>query len=554
MEKTGAQVILEVLLEQGVNRVFGYPGGTVLNIYDALYEYSDRITHYLSAHEQGAAHAADGYARASGKTGVVIATSGPGATNIVTGIATAYMDSIPVVAITGNVATSLLGRDTFQEIDITGVTMPITKHNFIVKDINDLAPTLREAFRIANTGRKGPVLVDVTKDVTAAKIDFTPKIPAEIPEIKTNDYALESAIPAIKDSKSPMLYIGGGVISSDASQELIKFAEKLDIPVASSMMGLGGFPATHPLYVGLIGMHGVYEANRAAHDCDLLIVAGARFSDRVAGDRLKFAPHAKVVHIDIDPAEMDKNVVSQYHIRGDLKNVLQKLTDKLPKAEHKEWIETINSWKRPIPEQDSTGYVSPKAIIETLDRLTNGDCIIATDVGQHQLWAAQYFKYTFPRQLITSGGLGTMGFGLGASIGAKVACPDKKVVLITGDGSFHMNLNELTTLASYNLPVVVLLFDNRVLGMVRQWQTVFYGKRYSQTDPHRKTDFPKLADAFGINSLSIKKPEDIEPTLKKALEMNAPVLVDCSIAPDESVLPMIPPGGSVKDTIDKMNI
>lgn len=555
MEKTGAQIILEVLLEQGVNRVFGYPGGTVLNIYDALYEYSDRITHYLTAHEQGAAHAADGYARASGKTGVVIATSGPGATNTVTGIATAYMDSIPLVAITGNVATSLLGRDSFQEIDITGVTMPITKHNFIVKDIEDLAHTMREAFRIANSGRKGPVLVDVTKDVTAAKTDYVPLPPVKpspIPE--TSERSLDRAAQIIKDAKTPLLYIGGGVVSSQSSDELLKFAEKLDIPVVATMMGLGGFPADHPLYIGLIGMHGVYEANKAAHECDVLIVAGARFSDRVAGDRLKFAPNSKVIHIDIDPAEMDKNVVSHCHVKGDLKTVLKKLNERLEETENTEWRKTLASWKRPVPEQKCDGFVSPKKIMEAVQALTKGECIIATDVGQHQLWAAQYFKYTSPRQLITSGGLGTMGFGLGAAIGAQTARPDKRAVLITGDGSFHMNLNELTTLASYDIPVVVLLFNNSVLGMVRQWQTVFYGKRYSQTDPHRKTDYPTLAKAFGINSLSIKTPEDIEPVLKKAFELKAPVLVDCAIAPDESVLPMIPPGGSVKDTIDNMNV
>jgi len=366
----------------------------VLNIYDALYEYSDRITHYLSAHEQGAAHAADGYARASGKTGVVIATSGPGATNIVTGIATAYMDSIPLVAITGNVATSLLGRDTFQEIDITGVTMPITKHNFIVKDIRNLAQTLRDAFRIANSGRKGPVLVDITKDVTAAKLNFIPMPKTEpTPVAKAEESELERAAQAIKDSQKPLLYIGGGVISSNASKQLIDFAHKLDIPVTSSMMGLGGFPADDPLYVGLIGMHGVYEANKAAYDCDVLIVAGARFSDRVAGDRVEFTPNSKVIHIDIDPAEMDKNVVSQCHVKGDLKQVLEELTKMLDRADHSQWRETIEQLKRPAPEQDFKGYVSPKKVIEKVDELTDGECIIATDVGQHQLWAAQYFKY-----------------------------------------------------------------------------------------------------------------------------------------------------------------
>ena len=553
MKMTGARAIIAVLLEQGVDTVFGYPGGSVLNIYDALYQYGGKINHILTAHEQGAAHAADGYARVTGKTGVVIATSGPGATNLVTGIANAYMDSIPLVAITGNVPVPSLGRDSFQEIDITGVTMPITKHNFIVKDINDLVPTLRAAFKIASSGRKGPVLVDVTKDVTGAETEYTPAPPVKPLETKPAKIsALERAAEIIKEAKKPLFYIGGGLISSNASPELLKLAEKVQIPVTSSMMGLGGFPYDNPLYMGLIGMHGRFVANKAAHDCDVLITAGARFSDRVAGNRAMFAPNAKIIHIDIDPAEMDKNVFSHCHVRGDLKQVLGALYDMLPEANHDQWIKELSEIKKPYKRVDFEGYVNPMDIITTIDKLTPDDTIIATDVGQHQLWAAQYYNFRLPRTLVTSGGLGTMGFGLGAAIGAQMGQKDKQVVLITGDGSFHMNLNEMTTLASYNIPVVIVLMNNEVLGMVRQWQTVFYGRRYSQTDPHRKTDFVKLAEAFGINGMKIEKPEDIEPVIKKALDLHGPVLIDCRIAHDASVLPMIPPGGAVQDTIDEM--
>lgn len=553
MKITGARAIIEVLLEQGVDTVFGYPGGCVLNIYDALYQYGEKINHILTAHEQGASHAADGYARVTGKTGVVIATSGPGATNLVTGIANAYMDSIPLVAITGNVPVPSLGRDSFQEIDITGVTMPITKHNFIVKDIKDLVPTLRAAFTIASSGRKGPVLVDITKDVTAAEIDYFPAPAAAPQETKpAKAECLKKAADIIKEAKKPLLYIGGGLISANASPELLAFAEKLQIPVTSSMMGLGGFPCDNPLYMGLIGMHGRFVANKAAHDCDVLITAGARFSDRVAGNRAKFAPNAKIVHIDIDPAEMDKNVFAHCHIRGDLKQVLAELTKLLDEANHDGWIEELRTIKAPYKKVDFEGYPNPMDIISTIDRLTPDDTIIATDVGQHQLWAAQYYNFRHPRTLVTSGGLGTMGFGLGAAIGAQMGQKERQVVLVTGDGSFHMNLNEMTTLASYNIPVVIVLMNNQVLGMVRQWQTVFYDKRYSQTDPHRKTDFVKLAEAFGINGRRIEKPEDIEPVIKEALSLKAPVLVDCRIANDAAVLPMIPPGGAVHDTIDEM--
>lgn len=558
MEKTGAQIILEVLLEQGVDTVFGYPGGSVLNIYDALYEYRDRIRHILTAHEQGASHAADGYARASGKTGVVFATSGPGATNLVTGIATAYMDSVPMVAITGNVGTNFLGRDSFQEVDITGVTMPVTKHNAIVKDIKDLAQTLRDAFRIANSGRKGPVLVDVPKDVTAAVADYTPCSCAKADKIKPADErSLKRIAEVIKKAERPLIYAGGGVISSGASRALYAFAKRCEIPVASSMMGLGGYPAGDELSLGLIGMHGSLAANRAAEECDVLIAVGARFSDRVAGNRAAFAPRAKVIHIDIDPAEMGKNVTAPYPVVGDAAQVLERLAELLPVLTHEAWIDEIDQIRalgeKNAPRGGLDGYIDPRDVIEAVERLTPGDAQIVTDVGQHQMWTAQYYPFTRPRTLITSGGLGTMGFGLGAAIGAQVANPKKKTVLISGDGSFHMNLNEITTLASYGMPVVDIVLNNRVLGMVRQWQTVFYGQRYSQTDPCRRTDIARLAEAFGVKGITITSPGELEEKLKEAIQADCPVIVDCRIAPDQSVLPMIPPGGGVADIIETLD-
>lgn len=558
MKKTGAQIIVEVLLEQGVDTVFGYPGGSVLNIYDALYEYRDRINHILTAHEQGASHAADGYARASGKTGVVFATSGPGATNLVTGIATAYMDSIPMVAITGNVGTDFLGRDSFQEVDITGVTLPVTKHNTIVKRIEDLAPALRDAFRIANTGRKGPVLVDVPKDITAAVIDYEPCPPAVPEEMPSADPSqIDAAVEALLKSRRPVLYAGGGVISANASEQLAALAHKFDIPVANSIMGLGSFPQDDPLSLGMIGMHGSLVANRAADECDVLIAVGARFSDRVAGNRRAFAASAKIIHIDIDPAEMGKNVAIDLPITGDAREILSRLMDALPQGDHHEWraeLDTIRAdGEQHLTRGGLDGYIDPRDVIETVDRLTPADTQIVTDVGQHQMWAAQYYTYRQPRTLITSGGLGTMGFGLGAAIGAQIANPEKRTVLFSGDGSFHMNLNEITTLASYNVPVVDIVMNNTVLGMVRQWQTAFYGKRYSQTDPHRRTDIKALAEAFGVKGLVIEKPEEIESKLKEALDHNGPVVIDCRIAPDQSVLPMIPPGCGVDDIIESMD-
>ncbi len=551
MEKTGAQIIMEVLLEQGVDTIFGYPGATVLAVYDALYAYKGKIRHILTAHEQGAAHAAEGYARASGKTGVCLATSGPGSTNLVTGIASAFMDSIPVVFITGNVDASLLGRDSFQEVDTTGITMPITKHSFIVKRIEHLAPSLREAFRIAGSGRKGPVLVDIPKNITLASTDYTPQPAVQMaPPAQPREVCLERTVQAIRDAHQPLLYIGGGVISSGASRELLQLAEHADIPVASSMMGLGGFPADHPLYLGMIGMHGAYAANRAAQECDLLIAAGARFSDRVACNRAQFAPKAKIVHIDIDPAEMDKNLFSEYHLRGDLKEVFRRLNEELPPMEHAAWRAQTASFCQPQPSAPPDGFPTPKQVIETLDRLTPDETQIVTDVGQHQMWTAQYYTFEKPRTFITSGGLGAMGFGLGAAAGACLANPDRKTILVSGDGSFHMNLNELVTLVSYRLPIVDLVMNNTVLGMVRQWQTVFYDHRYAQTAPHRQTDLVRLAEAFGAQGFRIERPEEVEPVLKNALSCEGPCVVDCRISPDAMVLPMIPPGGAVQDTIN----
>lgn len=553
MKKTGSQIILEVLLEQNVDTVFGYPGGTVLNIYDELYKYSDRIHHVLTAHEQGAAHAADGYARATGKVGVCIATSGPGATNLVTGIATAYMDSTPLVAITGNVATGLLGRDSFQEIDITGVTMPITKHNFIVKDIKELAPALRKAFKIANSGRKGPVLIDVPKDITAQEYEYEPLPAQQIDEVPMpKERCTQRAIELLKTAQKPLIYMGGGAILSDAAKELVAFAERIDAPVVTSMMGLGGFPSDHPLYVGLIGMHGLFEANKAAHQSDVLIVCGARFSDRVAGNRAKFAPNSAILHIDVDGAEMDKNVYSQYHMRGDLKGVLQRLNKELPQASHPEWKEEINGWKRPITMPDFDGYVTPQRVVETVDALTGDDTVIVTDVGQHQMWVAQYYKFKQPRTLVTSGGLGTMGFSMGAAIGSKLGQRARRVVLFAGDGGFHMNLNELATMASYQIPVVMVIMNNSVLGMVRQWQKLFYENRFSATSPQRHTDFVKVAEAFGVKGMKIDSNDEIEMVLKDAFAVNGPVLVEVKVSPDANVLPMIPSGGSHTDTIDDM--
>lgn len=552
----GSEIIAECLLEQGVDTVFGYPGGAVLNIYDALYKYSDKITHILSSHEQGAAHAADAYARTTCKCGVVIATSGPGATNLVTGIATAYMDSIPLVAITGNVTNDLLARDSFQEVDICGITLPVTKHNFIVKDVKDLANVIRKAFKIAMSGRKGPVLIDIPKDVTGAVFEYEPVKPETIVnEIVSEQSDFDIAADIIKRAKKPMIYMGGGVVSADAEKELLAFAEKIDCPVATSIMGLGGFPSSHKLFMGTIGMHGGYETGKATDNCDLIITIGARFSDRVAGDREKFGKDAAIIQLDIDKAEINKNVKIDCCILGDLKDTLKKLSDSVDEIKHDEWVAQVNEWGKnsavaETPKSDH--YAHPYHIIEEVRKLTDDNDIIVTDVGQHQMWVSQKYRFENPRTWCTSGGLGTMGYGLGAAVGAAVAHPERKVVLFTGDGSFHMNLNELATVRSYNLNIVVVVMNNTVLGMVRQWQKLFYGRRFSQTDPHRKTDFAAVAEAFGIQGMQIHNDDEAADVLKKAFASNEPVVIDCRISPDENVLPMIPPGKTVDEMITEM--
>lgn len=552
MQLNGSQIVLETLKEQGVDTIFGYPGGTILNIFDELYKYGDTFNHILTAHEQGAAHAADGYARATGKVGVCFATSGPGATNLVTGIATAYMDSIPVVAITCNVATNLIGRDSFQEVDICGITMPITKHNFQVKSVEDLAPTIRKAFKIAISGRKGPVLIDIPKDITAAVCEYSPEPKQEPSEpVKPHEGCTERAIELIRNAKKPLIYLGGGAILSDASEDLITFAEKIDAPVVSTLMGLGAFPNGHPLHLGLIGMHGHFECNKAAHECDVLITCGARFSDRVAGNRGKFAPNAEILHIDIDAAEMDKNINSNYHLRGNINEVVPNLTRAIEQLDHSEWRAEIEGYRRPFNQLQIGDYVNPQTLIEKIDAVTGDNTIVVTDVGQHQLWAAQFYKFTQPRTFLTSGGLGTMGYSMGAAMGGQIGCPDKQVVMFAGDGGFHMNLSELATMASYNIPVKMFIMNNKVLGMVRQWQKLFYGNRFADTDPDRKTDFAAVAESFGVKGIRINTNDEIDAALKEVFEYQGPVLIDCRISPDSNVLPMIPPGGAHTDIIEK---
>ena len=559
MVLTGAQIVMECLLEQGVDTVFGYPGGAVLNIYDALYEYRDRIRHVRTAHEQGAAHAADGYARSTGRTGVVIATSGPGATNLVTGIATAYMDSVPMVAITGNVNLNLLGLDSFQEVDITGITMPITKHNYIVKDVHDLAQTLREAFQIAGSGRKGPVLVDIPKDITGQTCEFErsaplPPLPHDFPVAERFEKALEM----ISRAQRPFLYAGGGVISSEAAPELAAFAEKLDAPVACSLMCQGGFNQANRRYMGMLGMHGTNTAALAIKNCDLFVAVGTRFSDRVLCNAGLFARHCPIIQIEIDTAEFNKNIEVQLKVKGDAKEILQKLNEMLPQQEHTEWMDQVAAWKQEFPliQKERTPHaVTPQQVMETLDRLTDDDAIIATEVGQNQMWAAQFYTFRKPRTFLSSGGLGTMGFGLGAALGAKVGNPDRQVINVAGDGSFHMNLNELATAAAYHIPFLELVLNNEVLGMVRQWQKLFYGHRFSQTDVDTATDFPALARAFGLKAYSIETDGQVEPVLREALAeaQKGPVLVDCRINRDVNVLPMVPAGASVESPILEMD-
>ena len=556
MQLNGSDIIMECLLEQGVDTVFGYPGGAVLNIYDALYKYSDKIRHIETAHEQGAAHAADGYARATGRVGVCIATSGPGATNLVTGIATAYMDSVPVVAITGNVNRSLLGLDSFQEVDITGVTMPITKHNYIVMDVNQLPDSIREAFRLANEGRKGPVLVDIPKDISAQLCEYTPKTP-EAPKVfpLPQEFRFEKAMELLEKAERPFLYTGGGVISSGASEEVAQLAEKLDAPVASSLMCQGGFDQTSERYMGMLGMHGTKTAALALKNCDLFVAVGTRFSDRVTCNADLFAQHCPVIQIDIDPAEFNKNIEVDVKLKGDAKAILQEILRRLSQKEHKKWMADIAKWQKEYPLVQlpgREGTVTPQQVLETLDRLTDGKAVLSTEVGQHQMWAAQFYRFRSPRQFISSGGLGTMGFGLGAALGAQIGLPEAQVVNIAGDGSFHMNCNELSTLSKYGIPVIELIFNNQVLGMVRQWQKLFYGGRFSQTTLEKKTNYELLAEAFGVKALTISKPEEVEPVLKEALAAEGPVLINCHIDPDCNVLPMVPAGASAEEPILEM--
>ena len=537
---TGAEILVKCLLSEGVDTIFGYPGGAVLNIYDYLYKYKDKIKHYLSCHEQSAAHAADGYARSTGKVGVCIATSGPGATNLVTGIATAYMDSVPLVAITGNVSKDLLGKDSFQEVDITGITMPITKHNFIVKDVNNLQETVRKAFYIAREGRPGPVLIDIPKDITAAKTEYKDLQPLEVePKSKhITESVLAEVAKYINESSRPLIYAGGGVINANATEELINFAEKLNAPVATTLMCRGAIPSEHRLNTGMIGMHGSNASNILATKCDLIIALGARFSDRVISDR-EFINNAKVIQIDVDPAEVNKNVKVDSFIIGDIKVALQRLMPLLNNKENKEWLNTVDELK---------------LLSITKNNKDNGDFIIATEVGQHQMWTAQYFNFKTPRTLISSGGLGTMGFGLGAAIGAKVANPDKTVFNIAGDGSFGMNCNEFATAVKYNIPIKVIVMNNNALGMVRQWQSLFYEARYSQTTLDRATDFVKLAEAFGGVGFRVEKREELENVLKEALAINKPVIIDYRIDSDKKVFPMVAPGAPIHQIINEEDI
>lgn len=554
MKLTGSQIVAEVLLDHGVDTVFGYPGGTALNIFDELYKYSDRIHHVLTAHEQGAAHAADGYARATGKTGVVFATSGPGATNLVTGIATAFMDSIPMVAITANVPDNLIGRDAFQEISITGVTMPITKHNFFVNRIEDLEHALREAFRIANSGRKGPVLVDITKDVTADAIEYSSKAPYELTKNPQPDgQTVKKIAEMINEAQRPVIYFGGGVAASEASAELVKLLDKADIPATYTLMAAGVVGYDNPHSLGLLGMHGTYTANRAVSKADLVIALGARFSDRVALNPAAFAKNAKRVQVDIDKSEINKNVTVDVSAVCDVKDFLNMLPPSIKETKHEAWNEEIRSWKDKEKivnyEGEGASLLHPYDIITHTCDLTDKDTIYVTDVGQHQIWAAQYVKHQKTKRFITSGGLGTMGFGYGAAIGAQLGNPDKRVIHFTGDGSFHMNLNEACTAVSNNLPIITIILDNQVLGMVYQWQTIFYGKRYSNTTPERKTDFVKLAQAFGAEGYRATTPEEFDEAMKKALQAEGPVWIDCMISREERVLPMIPGGKTVEDII-----
>ncbi len=548
----GAEIVIQCLKEQGVDTVFGYPGGTILNIYDALYKHQDEITHILTSHEQGAAHAADGYARATGRVGVCLATSGPGATNLVTGIATAFMDSIPMVAITCNVAVNLLGRDSFQEVDITGVTMPITKYNFIVKDITKLADTIRRAFRIAQTGRPGPVLVDITKDVTAANFDYEYVNPEPIKrqEDTITEEDLETALQLIRKSQKPYIFVGGGAVAANASDELFSFAHKIQAPVADSLMGKGAFNGTDELYTGMVGMHGTKTSNFGITECDLLIVIGARFSDRVTGNAAKFARKAKILQFDVDPAEINKNVKAFASVVGDVKVILKKLNARLDPINHEEWLAHIDRLKDMYPMRFDKSTLTGPYIIEKIYDITQGDAIITTEVGQHQMWAAQFYQYKYPRSFLSSGGLGTMGYGLGASLGAKLGCKDKVVINVAGDGCFRMNMNEIATATRYNIPIIQVILNNQVLGMVRQWQTLFYGKRYSHTVLNDQVDFVKVAEGLGAKAYRVTGKDEFEPVLREAIELNVPVVIDCQIHCDDKVFPMVSPGAPIQDAFD----
>ena len=556
MQLTGSQIGIECLKEQGVDTVFGYPGGAILNVYDELYKHSDEIHHVLTSHEQGASHAADGYARSTGKVGVCLATSGPGATNLVTGIATAYMDSVPMVAITCNVGVPLLGKDSFQEIDIAGITTPITKHNFIVKDVNKLADVIRRAFRIAQTGRPGPVLVDIPKDVTAATTEFEfQQIPPVARKIdKMTEADLEQAAAMIREAKKPYIFVGGGAVISGASEELAKFANLVDAPVCDSLMGKGAFDGTNDRYSGMLGMHGTKASNYGVSECDLLIAVGVRFSDRVIGDAKRFASNAKILQFDVDPAEINKNIQTDASVIGDIKEILKRVNHLLEQQEHTEWMQQIQEFKDKYPLTYKEKGLSGPFVMEEIYRQTKGEAIIVTEVGQHQMWAAQYYKFAKPRTLLTSGGLGTMGYGLGAAIGAQIANPEKQVINIAGDGCFRMNMNEIATAVRQQLPLIQIVINNEVLGMVHQWQGLFYEKRYSNTILNDGVDFVKLAEAMGATGMRAKTQEEFAEEVAKALEMKTPVLIDCVIDSDDNVWPMVAPGAPISEAFDESDL
>lgn len=556
MQLTGAQIVIECLKEQKVDTVFGYPGGAILNVYDELYKHQNEIRHVLTSHEQGASHAADGYARSTGKVGVCFATSGPGATNLVTGIATAYMDSVPVVAITCNVNVPLLGKDSFQEIDIAGITMPITKHNFIVKDIHKLADTIRRAFKIAQTGRPGPVLVDIPKDITAAKTEYKAKEPEVISGISQTitEEDLNKAVKMIQKAKKPYIFVGGGAVISDAAEELADFVSLVDAPVCDTLMGKGAFDGTKPAYTGMLGMHGTKASNLGVSECDLLIAVGSRFSDRVLGNPKTFASNAKLLQFDVDPAEINKNVIATAEVIGDIKEILKRINPMLKKQDHSDWMAHVMDLKEKYPASYCTDGLSGPFVVEEIYRQTKGDAIMVTEVGQHQMWTAQYYKYAKPHRLLTSGGLGTMGYGLGAAIGAQIGNPDKQVVNVAGDGCFRMNMNEVATAVRENLPLIEVIINNHVLGMVRQWQTLFYDKRYSSTVLNDGVDYVKMAEAMGATGFRATSKEEFTEVFAKALDMKTPVVIDCVINCDDKVWPMVAPGAPISDCFDDKDI